>query len=109
MNFLIYLNLLIFSGKDHLWRMPLHKDYYDMIKAEHCDLKNIGGPWGGSCTAAAFLQQFVEKDVKWAHIDIAGVGGGMPDNQATGFGVSLLFDYFSKNLWLMIYLIEYLS
>lgn len=27
---------------------------------------------GGACTAAAYLENFVEKDVNWAHIDIAG-------------------------------------
>ena len=42
--------------------------------------------WGGSCSAAAFLENFVEKDVKWAHIDIAGAGMGS-FSSATGFGV----------------------
>lgn len=28
--------------------------------------------FGGACTAAAFLMQFVNKGVDWAHIDIAG-------------------------------------
>jgi len=27
--------------------------------------------WGGAGTAAAFLEKFIEKDTKWAHIDMA--------------------------------------
>jgi len=38
------------------------------------DLNNIGTPGGGSCTAAAFLKEFVEAP-HWMHLDIAGVGG----------------------------------
>jgi leucyl aminopeptidase len=29
-------------------------------------------PYAGAGTAAAFLEKFVEKNTKWAHIDIAG-------------------------------------
>jgi len=29
-------------------------------------------PYGGASSAGAYLECFVEKDVKWAHIDIAG-------------------------------------
>lgn len=28
--------------------------------------------YGGASKAAAFLERFVEKEVEWAHIDIAG-------------------------------------
>lgn len=31
---------------------------------------------GGASTAAAFLERFVEKDVSWAHLDIAGPAMG---------------------------------
>ncbi|KAG9400320.1 hypothetical protein AC1031_010537 [Aphanomyces cochlioides] len=37
-------------------------------------INQIVGRYGGACPAAAFLQQFIEKDVKWAHVDIAGMG-----------------------------------
>jgi hypothetical protein len=57
-------------------------------------------PWsrfGGACTAAAFLQSFVEPGVAWAHVDIAGTAmaskarGDQPEG-GTGFGVRLLAD-----------------
>jgi len=28
--------------------------------------------YGGACKAAAFLERFIEKETKWAHLDIAG-------------------------------------
>ncbi|KAK6186514.1 hypothetical protein SNE40_008540 [Patella caerulea] len=60
---------------DRVWRMPLFKHYTSQIK--HCDLadvNNIGkySRSGGSCTAAAFLKEFVENK-NWLHLDIAGV------------------------------------
>jgi leucyl aminopeptidase len=63
------------------------------MKSKVADLKNTGGRWGGACTAAAFLSQFVKK-AKWAHLDIAGVGvWGAEESWAPGsigFGVRLL-------------------
>ena len=50
------------------------------------------GP-GGCCVAAAFLERFVEKNVKWAHLDIAGpchtlgYAKGIYSYGSTGFGV----------------------
>ena len=44
-----------FSTDEMQWRMPLHEDYVNMMKQEHCDLTNHGGPWGGCSTAAAYL------------------------------------------------------
>lgn len=58
-----------------------------MIKSDVADIKNSGGRWAGACTAASFLECFVEKNVKWAHIDIAGPAGIYPSMSATGFGV----------------------
>jgi len=65
-------------------------------------MKNVGGRYGGSTTAAQFLQRFVNK-VPWAHLDIAGMAwtdaelATVPKG-GTGYGVRLLnrlvADYF---------------
>ena len=53
--------------------MPLTDFHVDDMKGTHADLCNIsGGRNAGSCTAAAFLEQFVEEGIPWAHFDIAG-------------------------------------
>ncbi|KAF0307812.1 Cytosol aminopeptidase [Amphibalanus amphitrite] len=59
---------------DRVWRMPLWKHYTkSMTKCDLADLNNIGGATGGgSCTAAAFLKEFVSEDLPWLHLDIAG-------------------------------------
>ncbi len=56
-----------------LWRMPLVDFHADDMKGTHADLNNISSNKGaGSSTAAAFLEQFVDKDIPFAHFDVAG-------------------------------------
>ena len=76
-----------------VWAMPLHGDYKDMIKGTLGDIKNIGGKGAGSITAALFLQEFVEKDTRWAHIDMAGPVWDSAGGKPTGYGVKLLVDF----------------
>ncbi len=94
-------NQLDTAGKavdELLWRQPLSEPggHYDqMIDSPIADMKNVGERWGGSITAAQFLQRFVDSGVEWAHIDIAGAvwrpkAGALHDKGATGFGVRLL-------------------
>ena len=56
--------------------MPIYQYYADQIKPAHlADINNVGKIDGnaGACTAAMFLNHFVETGTSWAHIDIAGV------------------------------------
>jgi leucyl aminopeptidase len=84
---------LLAAGRDtgeKLWRMPLAPEYDKMIDY----MKNTGGRYAGSITAAQFLQRFV-KDTPWAHLDVAGTAMGSPSSEtsqswASGFGVQLL-------------------
>jgi len=57
---------------EKVWPMPSGDEYAKEMKSKIADLKNIGSKWGGACTAAAFLRQFVG-ETKWAHLDIAGM------------------------------------
>ncbi len=80
---------------EKLWRLPLGPKYDKLIESKVADIQNIGGRMGGSITAAQFLQRFVNKDVAWAHLDIAGTAMDAPKtdtNQSwgSGFGVRLL-------------------
>lgn len=72
--------------------MPVDEYHHDLIKAKHADITNSPGKSeAGSCQAAAFLQKFVEKDVEWVHLDIAGTS--MTESSATGYGSKLLVHY----------------
>ncbi|MBN1818375.1 MAG: leucyl aminopeptidase [Sedimentisphaerales bacterium] len=85
------------ASGDRVWHLPCGEEYLELMKSKIAELKNIGGKWGGACTAAAFLGAFAG-ECKWAHIDMAGVGmvdgekqGGCPGS--IGYGVSLLAEY----------------
>ena len=77
---------------DRAWRMPLWEDYQKQIDTPFADMANIGGPGGGSITAACFLARFAEK-YDWAHLDIAGSAWDSAPKGATGRPVSLLTQY----------------
>ena len=79
---------------EKVWRMPLGKAYDKLIDTPNADMKNIGGRWGGSITAAQFLQRFVD-DTPWVHLDVAGVAMASGKTEisrtwASGWGVRLL-------------------
>ncbi|HBH26313.1 MAG TPA: leucyl aminopeptidase [Rhodospirillaceae bacterium] len=83
---------------EKLWRMPLDKAFRKQVESDIADLRNTGkvDRAAGSCTAAAFLEHFIEDGTPWAHLDIAGVGlfgkaSSTGPKGATGFGVRLLF------------------
>ena len=102
-------NKLIKSGdesKEFLWRLPLGEEYDKEINSSRADMKNIGSSrYGGSIHAAEFIHRFIENNIPWAHIDIAGVSWTMKGGQnnitnlhnpgATAFGVRLI-DKFLK-------------
>lgn len=89
---------------EKVWRLPLCKAFDDMVVSQIADIRNSTNVRdAGSCTAAAFLKNFIKDGVKWAHIDIAGVTLAKKDNifcpkGASGFGVQLLNKYIEQNL-----------
>lgn len=87
------------ASGDKVWRMPLDASFHKMLESDIADLSNIGGwhGFGGACTAAAFLEEFIDDGRPWAHIDIAGaVWTDAPKptapKGATGYGVRMLVD-----------------
>ncbi len=83
------------ASGEPLWRFPLSDAYNKLIDSPIADMKNIGGRYAGSITAAQFIKRFIDDGVKWAHLDIAGMvwsdkPGATFDKGATGYGVRLL-------------------
>lgn len=82
---------------EEVWEMPIHEIHREGMKGKFADLNNIDGNTSGlagACTAAAFIENFVEH-TDWIHLDIA--GPAMPKKPkdvdfpgASGFGVRLL-------------------
>lgn len=61
------------QANEEIWKMPIHEDNITGIKSSAiADLSNISKDnYGGSSSAAAFIQEFVE-DKPFLHLDIAG-------------------------------------
>jgi len=91
--------------KENVWRLPLGEDYNRDINSSRADMQNIGTRYGGSITAAQFLQRFIINNTPWAHLDIAGVSwtkksgvngySALHSPGATAFGIRLI-DQFLK-------------
>lgn len=77
------------TSGERLWEMPLDEQYVKMLASSVADLRNVSLGDQASINSAAFLNCFIEKGIKWAHIDISGLRLGRK-KMASGFGVKLL-------------------
>lgn len=89
-----------FEIGEKYWELPTYEEYANGLKSEVADMRNTGGRAGGASSAGLFLKEFVS-NVKWAHIDIAGVAFlDAPLNEfikgSTGSGVRALLNYICK-------------
>ena len=54
------------------WPMPLPEELRASLDSPVADLANIGDRMGGMLVAGLFLKEFIEPDLSWLHLDIAG-------------------------------------
>jgi len=85
------------ASGEKAWELPMHEEYFEQIKSDIGDLKNIGGPEAGTITAGYFLKEFAG-DTPWVHLDIAGVAWREKDRMGyapgpTGAPVRLLVQF----------------
>ncbi len=57
---------------DRVWQLPIDEEYGEQLKSPIADMSNVGGRAAGTITGAYFIKNFIEDDVSWAHLDIAG-------------------------------------
>lgn len=82
---------------ERVWEMPLWDEYFEQLKSDVADMRNIGGRGGGMITAALFLSKFVG-DCPWVHLDIASTDWSERERAyipkgPTGIGTRLLIQY----------------
>lgn len=86
---------------ERVWPFPMGGEFLDSIKSDVADLKQCSPKGGGDhILAASFLNEFVEDETPWIHIDLSAASheGGLAHvpSTFTGFGVhyttSLLLD-----------------
>ena len=76
-------------SREHVWLLPIGNAHRKSIESQVADLKNSGGRLGGASIAAAFLDNFVNKEIPWVHLDIAGTAY-KKESGATGVMVKTL-------------------
>lgn len=87
------------SVGEKIWQLPLDEELRPDINSQVADVKNSASTrYGGATTAAMFLEFFVDKNIPWSHIDIAGPAyieknRGWCATGSTGFGVRTLVNY----------------
>ncbi len=91
-----YLNKFLKASiktREKVWEMPVTSEFNKMIESKVADIKNSGGPLAGASTAAAFISEFINKDTKWIHLDIAGTATS-EKKEATGVMVKTFTELF---------------
>lgn len=88
------------SGRDsgeRVWPFPLGKEFLEDLKSDTADLMQCSANGGGDhILAASFLNEFVDADIPWVHVDLSACQrkGGLAHipTEITGFGVRFSMD-----------------
>jgi leucyl aminopeptidase len=76
------------------WSLPLWDEYFEYLKSDTADFRNVGTRAAGAIIGGVFLSKFVKK-IPWVHLDIAGPASIDKERPytprgGTGAGVRLL-------------------
>ena len=86
------------TSGDRVWRLPLWEEHREFMRSAHADILNSNAKREAHpIQGAAFLSYFVDEEIPWAHVDIAGTsardaGTDVIPAGPTGYGVRLLHD-----------------
>lgn len=74
---------------EHIWELPITNHIRSKVRdSKVADLTNSTGREAGASGAAAFLEEFVEEDSKWVHLDIAGTAFHTSPSYKEHYGAS---------------------
>jgi leucyl aminopeptidase len=84
---------------ERIAEFPFWDEYFDSLKSEVADMKNVGNGNAGAIVGGKFLEKFTEHP--FIHLDIAGPSFLKKTDSyrgigATGIGIRLLYHYFKK-------------
>jgi leucyl aminopeptidase len=79
---------------EKVWRLPLWDEYFEYLKSDVADFRNVGTRAAGAIIGGIFLSKFVE-NIPWVHLDIAGPASIEKERPylpkgGTGIGVRLV-------------------
>ena len=77
---------------ERVWPFPIGDDFLEDIRSDTADIAQCAPSAGGDhILAASFLNEFVDKNIPWVHVDLSACSrkGGLAHvpSQITGFGV----------------------
>lgn len=82
------------ASGERLWPLPLFEDYKSLLDTPFADIKNIGDGTAGTIVGGIFLQHFIRRGIRWAHIDLTSAWNEYNTSHgpagATLFGAALL-------------------
>jgi leucyl aminopeptidase len=88
------------ANHERMWQLPMWDEYFEDLKSDTADMKNSANDGsGGTIRGAIFMNQFIRKGMKWAHLDIAAVANAMghvpyfPKKGASGMYVRTLAQF----------------
>ena len=88
------------KANEELWRLPSNKSIREQVRSSRvADLKNSTGRAMGASGAAAFIEEFIESNTKWLHLDIAGTAFRTEPKHrygGTGVPVNTLYHYIKE-------------
>jgi leucyl aminopeptidase len=95
---------MVKAGKvsgERVWAFPIDKDFGKALESPVADIiQCVKARSPDHILAAYFLSQFVEKEVRWVHVDLAAADrtGGLAhvDSLETGFGVRWTMEFIKK-------------
>ncbi len=58
---------------EQFWQLPLPEELRASLDTPIADIANIGERMGGALVAGLFLKEFINDELPWLHLDIAGV------------------------------------
>jgi len=87
---------------EHVWQLPFGNEFNKLLESDIADISNLGSRWGGAITAGKFLEHFVDENIPWTHIDLAGPAikhelTNYTKDYCTGFGVRLIYEYLNNS------------
>lgn len=80
--------------REYYWPLPIHRVFRKYLQSNVADITNSPSIRAGTIMAGMFLAEFVDADVPWIHLDIAGVAF---KNRATGTPLCSIY-YFIQHL-----------
>lgn len=87
---------------ENVWPLPLHPNHFKQIESPIADIKNSGAGNPGASIGAAVVATFIDEDLPWVHLDIAGVDWLQADidiapKGSQGWGVRFMDQFVRDN------------